>query len=339
VNGSVNQSAAPDHSVDVSVKQGLNDPPVLVAMDSTDASPRVIWDPNPWLNDFDLGDASSYKWKDKNDHEWDGVLFKPPDYVPGQRYPVVIQTHGLSGNQFLPSGTYTTAFAARELAGDGIVVLQVIASDGCPYSVDPKEGPCNVAGFEAAVTQLTADGVADPERVGIIGFSRTCYYVLEALTTSTLHFSAASITDGVDEGYLQYVLDIDLNSGMGEDEAERIIGARPFAEGLQTWLKRSPAFNMDKVTTPLQVVALGPLGMPDMWEPYALLRELRKPVDLVMLAQQGSHILSNPAQRMVSQGGTVDWFRFWLKSEEDPDPVKSEQYVRWRELRKLQDRN
>jgi len=32
----------------------------------------------------------------------------------------------------------------------------------------------------------------------------------------------------------------------------------------------------------------------------------------------------------------VDWFRFWLKEEEDPDPGKAEQYARWRELRKLQ---
>jgi hypothetical protein len=39
---------------------------------------------------------------------------------------------------------------------------------------------------------------------------------------------------------------------------------------------------------------------------------------------------------MVSQGGSVDWFRFWLQDYEDPDPAKAEQYQRWRELRKLQ---
>jgi hypothetical protein len=39
---------------------------------------------------------------------------------------------------------------------------------------------------------------------------------------------------------------------------------------------------------------------------------------------------------MVSQGGSVDWFCFWLKNEEDPDPAKAEQYARWRDLRKLQ---
>jgi hypothetical protein len=32
----------------------------------------------------------------------------------------------------------------------------------------------------------------------------------------------------------------------------------------------------------------------------------------------------------------VDWYSFWLKGEEDPEPAKVEQYKRWRELRKLQ---
>jgi hypothetical protein len=39
---------------------------------------------------------------------------------------------------------------------------------------------------------------------------------------------------------------------------------------------------------------------------------------------------------MISQQGNVDWFCFWIKGEEDPDPAKAEQYARWRELRKLQ---
>jgi hypothetical protein len=50
----------------------------------------------------------------------------------------------------------------------------------------------------------------------------------------------------------------------------------------------------------------------------------------------GQHILQKPLERLASQQGTVDWFRFWLEGEEDPDPAKAEQYRRWRELRALQ---
>jgi hypothetical protein len=43
---------------------------------------------------------------------------------------------------------------------------------------------------------------------------------------------------------------------------------------------------------------------------------------------KASHILQQPWVRMASQQGDVDWFCFWLKNEEDPDPKKSDQYVR-----------
>ncbi len=253
---------------------------------------------------------------------------------PANGIPSLSKTHALFEGQFIPSGTFPTAFAARELAAAGIMVLQTTE---CPYTMTPNEGPCNVAEYEAAVDQMDKDGLVDPNRVGIVGFSRTGFYVLEALTTSTLHFRAASITDGVDLGYVQYVIDTGTGNG-GAQEAEAMNGG-PFGDGLQQWLKRSPEFNMEKVTAPVQVVASGPINVPSMWEPYALLSALNKPVDLIMMAQQGTHVLSNPAQRMASQGGTVDWMSFWLLDHEDADPGKAEQYSRWRELRKMQEEN
>jgi dipeptidyl aminopeptidase/acylaminoacyl peptidase len=177
--------------------------------------------------------------------------------------------------------------------------------------------------------------MVDPERVGIIGFSRTCYHVLTALTTSTLGYRAASITDGINGGYFQYIMDADLST---LNELDAIIGVPPFGKGLETWLQRSPDFNMDKVTTPLQIVALGKWGVLSSWEPYAALRCLHKAVDLIVFTE-GQHVMTNPSERVISQGGTVDWFDFWLKDEEDPDPAKAEQYKRWRELRKMQEEN
>jgi hypothetical protein len=45
-----------------------------------------------------------------------------------------------------------------------------------------------------------------------------------------------------------------------------------------------------------------------------------------------THVPEKPWERRTSQQGAVDWFCFWLKSEEDPDPAKAEQYNRWRKL-------
>jgi hypothetical protein len=56
----------------------------------------------------------------------------------------------------------------------------------------------------------------------------------------------------------------------------------------------------------------------------------------MLQAGAGSHVMTNPTQRLASETINVDWFRFWLKGEEDSDPAKAEQYARWRELRELQ---
>ncbi len=41
----------------------------------------------------------------------------------------------------------------------------------------------------------------------------------------------------------------------------------------------------------------------------------------------------------VETAGGVDWFTLWLKGEDDLDPIKAQQYVRWHELRKPQEQN
>lgn len=74
---------------------------------------------------------------------------------------------------------------------------------------------------------------------------------------------------------------------------------------------------------------------------FSNLRYVGKPVELSIIPdiKRGVHVLQNPAQRLASQGGTVDWFRFWLKGDVDSDPAKAEQYARWRELRNSQAKN
>ncbi len=331
------ESQAEFSGLTIKVRESYDQPPVLVAQNKKKIS-RVIWDPNPQLKNIDLGQASIYTWKDEEGRTWKAGLYKPSNYRTEQRYPLVIQTHGFWQSQFRPSGIFTTSFAARELAEAGIIVLQV-PEEQCPQ-ITPGGWECAVARYESAANQLVLDGLADPDRIGMIGFSATCFYVMETLTTGTLHLKAASITDGKLVSYMQYMTLVDLFGNDPLREFDSMIGAKPFGEGLQQWLKRSPGFNLDKITAPLLVVGESPVNMLNMWEPYAGLRLLHKPVDLLMLnTDLTQHILTNPAVRMASQGGSVDWFRFWLQDYEDPDPTKVEQYSRWRVLRSLQKEN
>lgn len=318
----------------VELHQAFNEPPLFVGRDG-DSQPQTIWDPNPQLADVKLTDARRYMWKNNAGESVRGLLFLPLDYKAGQRYPLVIQTHGFVESEFRPSGVLTTAFAARALAGAGIMVLQIAEGEACPV-MTPEEDVCAVDVYRTAIEHLANHGLIDQNNIGIIGFSRTCLYVMHALINDTLHIKAASVTDGVLASYLQYMVTLKLRHGSeGEwaKDIDALIGARPFGGGLQRWLQRSPTFNLDKINTPILIVGEGPSSLLFMWEAYAGLRYLHKPVELTML-NTDEHVLTNPAVRMASQGQSVDWFRFWLKGEEDPDPAKAAQYVRWHRLLK-----
>ena len=93
---------------------------------------------------------------------------------------------------------------------------------------------------------------------------------------------------------------------------------------------------MDRVETPLRVQTSDPGSLLYNWHWYSGLSRLGKPVEMIYIPE-GTHVLEKPWDRMTSQQGNVDWFCFWLKGEEDPDPAKAGQYVRWRELRKQQE--
>jgi hypothetical protein len=116
----------------------------------------------------------------------------------------------------------------------------------------------------------------------------------------------------------------------------QIRGGAPFGAWLQHWVDTAPDFHVDRVTAPIRIEAINPSSILQEWELFSSLALLHKPVDLIYFPN-GSHIHQLPQERLASQQGNVDWMRFWLKGEEDPDPAKAGQYARWRRLRQLRD--
>ncbi|HEV7783850.1 MAG TPA: prolyl oligopeptidase family serine peptidase, partial [Thermoanaerobaculia bacterium] len=279
-----------------------------------------------------LGKVSPYHWQDKNGTPWAGLLALPPGHDPKRRYPLVIQTHGYRLDRYFVDGQFTTGSGGRALVAQGVVVLQMDMPS--THIFTPADAPFQLDGFQAAVARLAADGLIDPRRVGVIGFSFTCFYTLYALTHDPHLFAAAAITDGNEMSYIQYVF---AEDGTAQKLAEDVNGGIPWGEGLASWTARSPDFHLDKVAAPLLISAFERYELLRQYEPYAALRRLGKPVELLWLRRENAtHVLTRPLHRYLSQQSAVDWFDFWLNGHEDPAPAKAGQYARWRELRKLQ---
>lgn len=323
-----------DSPLDVTLEEDSNTPPRIFVSDTKKHRRALLLDLNPQFGQLQFGKVESVSWKATDGHEVVGGLYLPPDYTSGNRYPLVIQTHGFRKDRFWIDGPWSSAFAAQPLAAKGIVVLQVgnasdLAED-LKYSNTPEEGQRQMAAYEGAVDYLDERGLIDRSHVGLIGFSRTVFYVEYTLTHSKYSFGAATVADGFDGGYMNYLL------WPGPDFVH-VNGGPPFGSTLTSWLTNSPGFNLDKVRTPVRIEYYGPAGFLEGWQWFSGLSLLEKPVDFVWLPD-GTHLLVKPRERLTSQGGSVDWFSFWLKGEKESSSAKRGQYERWEELRSLQNR-
>jgi dipeptidyl aminopeptidase/acylaminoacyl peptidase len=199
-----------------------------------------------------------------------------------------------------------------------------------------KRGEPTQTQLESAVDYLDSLGLIERSRVGLVGFSMTGFSVRHALVNSEYHFAAATSAEGNDWGYWTYLVEGNFGAWMSQGECP--YGGPPWGSAQNRWLKDSISFHYDKINTPLRLESDTNddlAGVLNEWENYIALKRLHKPVELIYLPH-GTHMLVKPWDRLTSQQGEVDWMVFWLKGEEDPDPSKAEQYVRWHELQKLQ---
>lgn len=326
------------------LRQDLNTPPSLVAVDPTSKQEQLILDPNPdLLQRYALGNVMRIDGQLDSGEAWRGLLFYPPGYQDGNRYPLVIQStyaarfndeFTLYGNQrgYGLGPTLMAPYPGRVLSARGVLVLQLEVDDAAVQRTI-VESELRWQAFESAARKLIDEGLVDDERVGIAGFSRNGYYVEYALTHSSFPYAAAVAADNWDPSYVAQTLLDYANGGID------MHGAAPFGTALQAWIEKAPGFGANRVRTPLLKIeqSHGLLGVLIKWEIFARLRYLKKPVEYYVVpnAHYGVHNTQNPAQVIALMERSADWFAFWLTGEEDPAPHKHAQYERWRALRAL----
>jgi hypothetical protein len=331
-----------DGNLFVGVRQTPKLPPDLFAYSNRTKTTTILTDLNPELGAYTFGDVEETDWLNSYGSRTIGRLLKPTNYVQGKIYPLVVMTHNAIGRQFVCDSPNGTAFPPQTLATSGFLVLEVDVIDSTPEikgtSSVLAEVENWVASVESGIDLLAQRGMINRDEVGIIGFSRTAWYVDFMLTHSHLRFMAASSADDGAENYGSYWLWQDRAGA----ELETLYEGTPYGSAFKSWLEYAPAFNADKVSAPLLMEYIGQ----GVWaEPYTgyefftALQRQGKAVDLFFYPN-GDHELDTPFERVASLQRNVDWFRFWMQGYEGKAPgYDPEQFTRWRKLRDQQQWN
>lgn len=272
------------------------------------AAPVKLTDINPGIADAAIAASEVIRWKGPDDWEIEGLLVKPQDYRAGQRYPLIVEAHGG------PHGRQSVGFDPlwQLLAANGFLVLAPNFRGSGGYSqtfVDSDRNDWGGKDFDDimnGVDHLVADGLADPDRLGIEGWSYGGF-MTSWIIGHTDRFKAAVAGAPV----------TNLFSFYGTTDIQRFIEWEYLGypwEHLDSIRAHSPITYAPKAATPtliLQGEADVRVPIEQGWQLYTTLKKVGTPVEFVRYPREG-HGLREPAHKRDRYERILAWFQRYL---------------------------
>jgi hypothetical protein len=329
-------------------------PPEVFIYSIGQTSIHVLATLNPEFNQLQIAPTRAFSWRTSDGYQLHGTLWLPPDYKDGVKYPLVIQTKPDVGDFACDSGgNHDPSFAPQPIANVGMIYLartrpiDYRGTDDEAHYPKGYPGGLSEAAFQmdvwdSAVRALVQQGIVAPNRVGIIGFSRTGWYVEYILAHSAMRYQAATAADNVLYSMGDYWVHQTQRAVL---DSELLYGGPPYGPTLNNWREYSISFNLDKIRTPLLMEVFGEgieyapgKSIPDTLVPafeiVTALAHFKQPAALYYY-QNDVHQPNHPQTRLASLQRNLDWYRFWLQGCERPEPQLVDQYLGWRKLREL----
>jgi dipeptidyl aminopeptidase/acylaminoacyl peptidase len=309
----------PDAVVSAFSFSASGDDPVAVVSDATHfpdlhvlagaGRSLPLTDLNSQTARWKLPQVQHVAWKGAGGVEVHGVLELPPGYEKGKKVPLVVGIHGgpttavygdvgfnfYEGRTILPAHGYAV-FCPNYRGSTG---------NGDKFVTDliGHENDIEVEDILKGVDALVEQGIADPDKLGVMGWSNGGY-LTNCLIAKTTRFKAASSGAGI--------LDVAMEWGTNDEPAYPTVFKQGFPwEKPEAYRKTSPGYDLGKVRTPTLIHVGGndercPPGHSRML--YRALREYVKvPTELVVYPGE-PHGLTKYAHRQAKMEWDLAWF-------------------------------
>ncbi len=298
-------------------------------LSSTDGSPNEVYafeggglrklssQNDKLLGELQLGEVEDISFKSKDGTEVHGLLTLPPGFDRTKKYPTLLRIHGGPNGQ----DDHQFEFDRQLFAANDYLVIAIdyrgSSGRGEKYgeSIFADWGNKEVADLLAGVDQVVAMGNADPERLGIGGWSYggilTDYTIASTTRFKAAISGAGSALQLSMYGIDQYVFQYDNELG-------------PPWKNLDAWIKVSyPFFKADRIHTPTLFMG----GDKDFNVPvaggeqmYEALRSLGVPSELVIYPGE-FHGFQRPSFLIDRYKRYLAWYDKYLKPANSNEPV------------------
>jgi acetyl esterase/lipase len=320
----INVQKARDADTYVMTRQTFTEFPNYWLASSAFKPTRQLTDANPQMKQLAWSSGTRLiDYVSEKGDKLQGALYLPANFDPSKKYPMLVtiyEKRSQNLNGFV-SPSETRAPDAALYTNSGYVVFD----PDIVYKVnDPGMSAvwCVVPAVKAAI----ATGFVDPKRVGLWGHSWGGYQT-SFLVTQTNIFSAAiagaPLTNMVSMYGSIYWNTGNTDASIFEASQGRFKGN--FIENYDAYIRNSPVFHADKVTTPLIILQNDKDGAVDFNQGvtyYNTLVNLKK--DVIFLEYVGeNHGLARPVNQKDYAARMKEYFDFHLNGAPEADWIKN----------------
>jgi len=300
----------------INYTDGMTPPTLFTAATIDQVANRSSWiqltDANPQVRGFLLGEQEEITWKSKDGRMVGGVLVRPVGYQPGRRYPLIVAIHG--GPASADVLGFNGGYGSQVYAGAGYAVLRPNYRGSTNYGEAHKTGivgnyfPPGFDDIMSGVDYLIAQGIADGERMGALGWSAGGHWS-NWILTHTDRFKAISTGAGTSNWISMYAQsDVQRNR-------QFYLGNRLPYDDFDAYWNQSPLKYIRAAKTPtmIHVVEGDPrVPSPQSVELYMALQRLGVPAELFMYPGQ-SHGIPDARNQLAKAMSEMAWMDYYVR--------------------------
>ena len=317
----------------ICLREQWTHPRTISSIDLETGAIRTLFDPNPEFHEFEVPEVEKIMSTDDFGNPAHGHLVYPLNYEEGRRYPLVVTTYTSRG--FLRGGT-GDEYPIIALAANGFMILSynqpsrferdaVIANSGQAQFENLYERRSDLSALENILDTLEDRTLIDRNRVAITGLSDGADQVMFALI-HTNRFAAAIASSLFDWRAAYYSYNRSARAFW-----RHVLGGAPYEDKKTIYKSMSIGLNSRNINAPV-LINVSDQELLDSVESFVRLQDAGRPIEMYVFPDE-YHIKWQPQHRLAIYRRNIQWLKFWLMNEEDPNPVDSSQYKRWERLR------
>lgn len=294
--------------------------PDYILSDLTFRDEKRITDANPQQKDYRWGTAEVVSWISLDGRKIEGLLYKPDNFDPSHKYPMIVNFYEKSSSELLRHKTPEPGRSTIDYhyyTSNGYLIFNPDV-----YYIDGYPGQSAYNCVMPGIMSLIDKGFVDEKHIGAQGHSWGGYQVAYLATRTTL-FAAIESGAPVVNMYSAYGgirWESGSNRSMQYEHQQSRIGATIW-EAPHLYWENSPLFSIEKVETPILIMANDQDGAVPWYqgiEFFIAMRRLGKPAWLLNYNGE-PHWAQKLPNRVDFQKRMSQFFGHYLKGE--PMPV------------------